>query len=145
MRDVFPNRRKVALGFFRFTFEQLPRFLVNLVVPFGKLFDQFRRDALDFKITTRFIFDLVAQFDQRARQFVVIDIFHELLRPKHFVILQCLPFFLDRVKCGVEQNAMAVQVRVQCPRGFVLEYCRHDVAGEPVSAFSFFANPCRRE
>ena len=40
---------------------------------------------------------------------------------------------------------MAVQMRVQCPRSLVLKYRCHDVAGEPVSAFPFFANPCRGE
>ena len=112
MRDIFPNRRKITVRFFGFTLQQFARLLIDLVVPFGELFDEIRRDALDFKITTRFVFDLVAQFNQRARQFVVINIFHELLRRDHLVILQRFPFFLDGIKCSVEQDAMTMQVRV---------------------------------
>ena len=112
VRDVFTDRRNVALSLFRFPCQQFSRSLVNLFAPFGKPFDQLRRDAFDFKIAARPVLNLITELHQCARQFVIIDIFHELLRREHFVILKCFPFFLDRVERGVEQDAVTVQVRV---------------------------------
>ena len=138
--DVFTDRRDVAVSFFRFPRQQFPRLLVNLLVPFGKLFHQLRRDALDFKVTTPPVLDLITKFYQGAGQFVVIDIFNELLRPEHFVILKCFPLFLDGIERGIEQNAVAVQGRVQGAGSFMPEHGRHDVAGWPVGTLTGLAH-----
>lgn len=79
-------------------------------MPLGKSFNQPRRDTLDLKITTRFVFNLITTLQQFAGQFMVINILDKLLGGEHFVVLQRLPLLFDRIKRGVEYDAVSVQM-----------------------------------
>ncbi len=63
---------------------------------------------------------------------MVIDIFHELLRGQHFVIVQRLPAALVGIVGGVEDNAVRVQMRVQSARGFMIKERGDDVSGQTI-------------
>ena len=128
VRDVLTDGGNVPISFRRLAGQQFPRLLVNLPVPLGKLFNQFRRDTFDLKIAARFVFNLITKLHQFAGQFMVIDILDKLLGGEHLMVLQCLPLLLDRIKRGVEHDAMTVQVRVQRAGGIVPEHGRHQVA-----------------
>ncbi len=113
VRDVLTNGGKVAVGLVRLARQKFARRVINLFVPLGKFINQVRRNALDFKIAARFVFNAISEFHQFARQFVVINIFDKFLRGEHFAILQRLPFLFDGIKRGIEHDAMAVQVRIE--------------------------------
>ena len=57
--------------------------------------------------------DHVAEPPEFAGELVVIDVLDELLRGEHLVILQCLPTLLRRVMGRVEEDAVAVQMRIE--------------------------------
>ena len=81
-------------------------------MPLGKPLDQFLRDALNLEITTGFILYGVTEPNQCFCQFVIVNVLSELLGLEHFVRFQGLPTVLDRILGCIEQDAMAVQVRV---------------------------------
>jgi hypothetical protein len=57
--------------------------------------------------------ELIAERLQIAGQLVVINIFGELSGAQEFIILKRLPAILHLIKCGIEHNAMCVQMRVE--------------------------------
>ena len=63
---------------------------------------------------------------------MIIDVLDVFLRRHHVVILQRLPPLLCVIVCGVEDDAVRVQMRVERTRGIVLEKSGDDVAREPV-------------
>ena len=71
------------------------------------------RDAFDLKITARPVSDLIAERPKVAGEFVIIDILGKLSGAKKLVIFQRLPAVFHRVKRGVENNAVRVQMRIE--------------------------------
>jgi len=59
---------------------------------------------------------------------VVIDVLEVFLRGEQAVILQRLPSLLRRVVCRIENDAMRVQMRIECAGSFTLEQRGCDVA-----------------
>jgi hypothetical protein len=67
-----------------------------------------------------------------TRQLVVIDVLDVFPRPQHLEVLQRLPTLSTRVVCGVEHDAVAMQVRIKGARRVVTKHGAHDVTGGPV-------------
>ena len=76
---------------------------------------------------------------------MVINVFNELLRHEHVVVLERLPLFLDRIKGRVEHDAMTVQMRVERARGVMPENGRYYVARGPVGTLAVLPNTCGRQ
>ncbi len=68
---------------------------------------------LNDEISTRLVLDQVAEPPKFAGELVVIDVLNELLCREHLVILQSLPTSLRRVMRRVEEDAVAVQMRIE--------------------------------
>src|SRR5208283_3160499 len=103
----------VASFEFWFFGQQFVQRRINLSSPFGKSLAQFLRDAFDLKITARPVSYLVAERPKVAGEFVIIDILGKFSGAKKLVIFQRLPAVFHRVKRGVENNAVRVQMRVE--------------------------------
>jgi hypothetical protein len=112
VRDVRPNLLQVSRRLVRLAFQQFLGFAVNFVMPLGKFLNQFLGHPFNLKIAARIILHPIAKPIQRPDQFVIINILGKLFSRQHFANLQRLPTALDRIARGIEQDAMAVQVRV---------------------------------
>ena len=98
------------------TLNALLSFHMDLMMPLGKLGNDAGRNTFDFKVP-RVGLDLIPEFVQALCQFMVIAILHKLLSTVHSRRGQCLPPIFHRVKSGIEDHAMGMQMRVQFPAG----------------------------
>ncbi len=142
VRDVGPDDLDVLTGLVRFTFQKFPGLFVNLTVTLGKTVNQFLGHTGNLEIAARIVFNAVAKSLERPDHFVIIDIPDELLRRDHFTGFQCLPAAFNGIARGIEQDAMGVQVRIQCSGGIVPEHRPHHIARHPMCILILFANPC---
>ena len=110
-------------------------------VTFGKSLAQVFRNTLNLEIAARLVANLVAETSQITGQLVVIDILGKLPGTQEFKIFQCLPTVFHRVKRGVENNAVRVQMRVQRAGGFVGEQRGGKIAGQTAIPGTSQTNP----
>ena len=61
---------------------------------------------------------------------MIINVLGKLSGAQQFKIFQRLPAVFHRIKGGVENNAVRVQMRVEGTRGVVLEQGGHEIAGQ---------------
>src|ERR1035438_9920894 len=77
--------------------------------------------------------NLITKTPQFAGEFMVIDVLGKFSGAQQFIILQCLPALLHRIKGCVEHDAMRVQMRVEGARGVMGEQRCCKIAGGTVA------------
>src|SRR5437660_182718 len=76
--------------------------------------DEHIRHSLDLEVTTRTVANAIAEPEKVLGQFMIINRLNILPPPQHLLVLQGLPPRLLRVVGRIENDAMRVQMRVEC-------------------------------
>ena len=105
----------------------LARFRVDFLMALREQRHDRFRHAFDLEIPRVIAYPITKVFEA-LRELVVIDVFDELLRLEHLVVLERLPPVFLVIEGRVEKHAMRMQMRVECPTRVMAKQRSHHIA-----------------